>query len=195
MTELDPAVLVPRAGRPGLIPATGLEGLEAVRLRHERLADRLAAAVRVPDRERVEHAARVAGWRREVRTAALGDGPPPVWDARTSDAWLDGRLDAAEAVIAGIVGELVDVLREADVACAEHDVDARVSEFEAEADDGFGGAIAVTQRVLRGVDAAAAAPPWMLPLSRWWRATRHGAIAELERFVSFRREQRQAGER
>lgn len=175
--------LLPPAARAGFIPVTALPWLEAVRLRHERLVERLADAVGVPTREHREHEERVAGWHGEVRAAAQHDEEPPAWNARLSSAWLAGRLDAAEAAIADVVGEIVALLRETEQACIEHGLDALV----AAVDDGFGGALLAKERELQGLKAPPPLPSWA-PAVRAWRSARHNRLSELERYIDLRRQ-------
>lgn len=176
-TAIDPTQLIPAAAGPGYVPRTDLEWLEPLRTRHEQLAARLASASRGPNEARTQHAARVAAWRAEVRAAAWAGVDPPAWTARLGDDWRAGRVDAAEAAIASIVGEIFEVLREADAACDGHALDALV----APVDDGYGGALVAMERKLAGRPAMDALPPWATNV-REWRAWRNQRDKELHAF-------------
>ena len=169
--------LIPAAARPGYVPVTDLPWLEALRERHERLAARLADEVLVPDRVHAQHEAAVAEWHREVREAAYRGDEPPEWNARLSDDWLAGLIDAAQAVIAATVGEILAVLRDADAACDEHGLDALIEPV----DDGFGGALVAMQRTLAGEGTAAPLPPWAGRV-RGWRQWHQQRFDELRSF-------------
>jgi len=123
LPPFDPRLLIPRAGQTRYVPLSELGWLEEARGRHERLARQLAVAVRAPDAVRRDHAARVAEWRGEVRAAARNGTSPPAWTATTTDSWLDGRLDTAEAEIVELVDGILALLRDAHATCEEHTAD------------------------------------------------------------------------
>ncbi|MGH2899913.1 MAG: hypothetical protein ACRDMZ_14660 [Solirubrobacteraceae bacterium] len=165
-------LLIPAAGRANYVPATDLDELEGFRERHEHLSSRLVVAVRALARVEPDHAARVAAWRRDVRGAAREDAEPPSWSAHLSDAWLAGRVDAAEAAIAAIANEIL-ALGEVEEWFQEHAVDASLQPF----DDGFGGALARLEYELP----PPGLPAWAETVRRW-RDARHAAIAALKTY-------------
>ena len=176
--ELGEVRLIPPAARAGYVPATDLPWLETLRLRHDALAERLAREVLVPGRLRQEHEAAVAAWHDSVRAAARADSEPPAWSARLTGAWLTGRVDRAEAAVSDTVGELIDVLNEADALCAEHDLDALIRSV----DDGFGGALIAKQRQLAGETPLPAPPLWDLAVRRW-RDQCHDRMRDLQSYI------------
>lgn len=170
--------LIPPAGRGGYVPATDLSWLEALRGRHEQLAEQLAAAVRVPESVRRDHVARVAAWRAQVRAAGHEGAEPPAWSARLSDEYLAGRINAAQAAICAIVDDMLAVLRDADAACAARQLDEQVLA----SGDGFGGALVRLEHELHDRDLPPELPAWAGAV-RAWRAGRHRDMSELETYI------------
>lgn len=196
------ARLIPAAARPGYVPVTSLRWLEVLREHHEVLAAQLGTAVLAPDRIREDHDAAVAAWAREVRAAARSGGEPPHRDVRLSGPWLTGRVDAAEAAIADLVDELLDVLREAEAAFVEHE--AEIDALVAQAEDGFGGELVRAARAVAGDPPLPPSPltSGALAVRRWQRVKTHDGRAviandlqELETYKRRRQERRPLDER
>jgi hypothetical protein len=187
--------LIPQAAQRGYVPATELAWLEERRQRHERLAERLAAAVLVPDRIRRDHDEHVAAWGEQVRAAARSATDPPPWSAQLSAAWLAGLIDAAEAVVAEIVEEVLQALADCETAFAGHAEELAALGLHL---DGFDRLMLEREAEFSGEDTPTLARPaaWVRAVARWRERVRACRdVRELENYTRRRQERRPSEER
>ena len=186
--KVPEARLIPTAARPRYVPVTDLWWLEPLRQRHEERAARLAVAVAVPDCTRTDHAVALALWGEQVRAAARSASEPPPWSARLSDSWLAGLIDVAEAEIAELVAEVLQVLADCNAAFEEHagELDALGLYL-----DGYESLLRAKEAELSGgaIAAPPAAPTWKVPVTQW-RARVTADVQDLENYTRRRASRR-----